>query len=95
MDRLLVVALLAQSLVIFEATKGSFSNSMTRVWPSGIQLLDTVMVLSLHVVLMLFALSNPLKARAEANRSTAHTHVYQGGGPKNAAAHDFHSVGIG
>jgi hypothetical protein len=59
MGRLLVVALLAQSLVIFEATEGSFSNATTKVWPSGIQLLDTIMVLALHVVLMLFALSNP------------------------------------
>jgi len=54
--RLLVVALLAQSLVIFQATEGSFLNTATRVWPEGIEVFSTVMVLSFHAVLMVFSL---------------------------------------
>lgn len=74
--RLLVVALLAQSLVIFEATEGSFSTATTKVWPSGIQLLDTIMTLALHAVLMLFSLSNP-PLKVLANWSGTYSIVYQ------------------
>lgn len=76
MLRLLVVALLAQSLVMFEATEDSFSNSTTKVWPSGVQLLDTIMVLALHVVLMLFSLGS-LTLKAHAHCSGPYSIVYQ------------------
>jgi hypothetical protein len=54
-SRLLIVALLAQSLVVFSATKESLINATTRVWPEEIELSPTITVLSLNVVVMIFA----------------------------------------
>ena len=53
--RLLIVALIAQSLVMFTATRQSFINATTKVWPDGIELWSDIVVLSLNIALMIFA----------------------------------------
>ena len=53
--RLLIVALLAQSLVMFKATQNSLINATTKVWPDGIELWPSFVVLSFNVLIMIFA----------------------------------------
>src|SRR5271170_5775311 len=53
--RLLIVALLAQSLVMFKATQNSLINATTRVWPDGIELWPSLLVISFNVLIMIFA----------------------------------------
>jgi hypothetical protein len=52
---LLIVALLAQSLVMFTATKENLIDATTRVWPQGIELWPTIVVLSLNIVNLIYA----------------------------------------
>jgi hypothetical protein len=55
-SRLLIVALIGQSLVMFQATKDSLINATTRVWPVGVEVWPSVVVLSMNVIIMVFAL---------------------------------------
>src|SRR5208282_4078647 len=55
--RLLIVALLAQSLVMFTA-KNSLINATTRTWPLGVEVWATIVVLTFNVLIMVFAFGN-------------------------------------
>src|SRR5271156_7157109 len=52
---LLIVALLAQSLVMFTATKNSLINATTTTWPGGVAVWSTILVLAFNVAIMVFA----------------------------------------
>jgi hypothetical protein len=58
---------MAQSLVIFEATEGSFMNATTRVWPDGIDISTVVLILSSNVFLALLSLSKLALRPADAD----------------------------
>jgi len=93
--RLLVVALLAQSLVIFQATEGSFLNGATRVWPEGIEVFSTVMVLSFHAVLMVFAIGKSVCFPGLLTLpSLTHSILHKDRGRKGPALYNFHCFRI-
>ena len=52
---LLIVALLAQSLVMFKATEDSLIDATTTAWPDGIELWPSFVVLSFNLLIMIFA----------------------------------------
>jgi len=52
---LLIVALLAQSLVIFTATKESLINATTTTWPRGVEVWASILVMTFNVAIMVFA----------------------------------------
>lgn len=53
--RLVVVALLGQSLIMFMATQQSLIDPTTKVWPTGVEVWPTVIVLIFNVAIMIFA----------------------------------------
>jgi hypothetical protein len=55
-DRILVIALLGQSLVMYDATKDSLMSATLPIWPDGINVSATIVVLSFHVVLLVIML---------------------------------------
>jgi hypothetical protein len=55
-NRILVVALLAQSLVMFTATEDSLISSDTLMWPVGVELWPTIVVLSLNGIVLAMSL---------------------------------------
>jgi hypothetical protein len=48
--------------VMFQATRDSLINATTRVWPAGVEVWPSVTVLSMNVIVMLFALRIFLEA---------------------------------
>jgi hypothetical protein len=52
---LVVVALLAQSLIMFMATQQSLINPTTKVWPTGVEVWPTIIVLIFNLAIMIFA----------------------------------------
>ena len=54
----MIVALLAQSLVMFMATQQSLINATTKVWPEGVEVWPSMVVLIFNVAIMIFAFGN-------------------------------------
>jgi hypothetical protein len=54
--RILVIALLGQSLVLYAATQQSLINPTLTVWPQDVNVSATIVVLSFHVVLLVMML---------------------------------------
>jgi hypothetical protein len=50
-----IVALLAQSLIVFMATQQSLIDATTKVWPEGVEVWPSVLVLIFNVAVMIFA----------------------------------------
>ena len=48
---------------MFQATKDSLIDATTRVWPVGVEVWPSVVVLSMNVIIMLFALGNSCSRR--------------------------------
>lgn len=48
---------------MFQATKDSLIDATTRVWPVGVQVWPSVVVLSMNVIIMVFSLSSSCSRR--------------------------------
>jgi hypothetical protein len=54
-----IVALLAQSLTMFMATQQSLIDATTKVWPEGIEIWPSIVVLLFNIAIMIFAFGTP------------------------------------
>jgi hypothetical protein len=53
--RLVIVALLSQSLVVFDTTRGGLIDPTTLIWPRTMEIWPSALVLSMSAIIMLFS----------------------------------------
>jgi hypothetical protein len=60
-SRLIIVVLLAQSLIVFDATRTGLLNPTTLIWPTVVEIWPTIMVLAMGGVVTLCSFGTSLQ----------------------------------